>query len=283
MCTLLLTSNPYHISKAFNTPAFVSRASKNSPGTLWALDFTKTQDQDLIIGTKIRAQGFDPDSEPDDVMGQARLYLLHMHSPTGDTWREHPASKQINNVEMGYEISAHLWHNGQVINTPNGVWDTSDLLDNLIHDVAFAGTSRSQFVDEMGGLIKWDYLDEVEGSFAGALFINVKPIDSEGVDTPSESRLYVFRNNMSPLIARTPMTMEPCQRSPRLTDPIYMDETSYISSVPLVGDESNSKWSKVPSNVIFRVDLHSHSELNEPIFTLAAARLINNTYNPYGV
>ncbi|MCA1799877.1 MAG: hypothetical protein LC687_00145 [Actinobacteria bacterium] len=285
MCSIILTANPFFIPKAMQTPAFVSRASKGSEGTLWALDFSKSPHQDLIITEKldIGAYSFNPEDTPEDIMGHARLYIAHLHSPTGPTWRPHPASKQINSIEGNYEISAHLWHNGQIINTPNQVWDTSDLLDNLVSDDVFRNTDKNEGLpDEMGGLINWDYLDEVEGTFACALYINVKTL-GDGDQSHSESRLYVFRNAMAPLMARNPMTMEPWASEPRLTDPIFLDERSYVSSVPLIGDEALGKGTTVLSNVIYRVDYHSHNDEGEPIFVLASARLINNTYNPYGV
>ena len=258
MCTLLVTANPDHISHAFTTPRFVNRGNGNY--SLWALDFVGEGDKvDHILPYQL--DSWTPD---DDVIG-TRLYVLHMHSPTGDTYAPHPARKYITSPIGGHEVSGYLWHNGQVINTPIDVWDTQRILDNLLEGPIDWNENTS-----FNSFLNWDTLNELEGTYAGVLLINHTARGWKEGEDLHESYLMIFRNAMAPLIYKGDNVDVESSKDFHLTP------DSYVSSVPLAGHENPSLWRTIPSNVVFALGYREGFYGTPLLYT-------ENRYNPYGI
>lgn len=294
MCTLLVTSNPNHISHAFSSPSFMLRGTKQS--TLWALDFYKQEAIEQITPREYSSKQISPHeiatwagSDKDDTT--ERLYILHTHSPTGDTWGRHPATLDIsralhNGKTSQIEVSAKLWHNGQLINHPSDEWDTYTLLKNLVPMSEEDIDPEAPF----GSVIDWDYLNRVEGTFAGALYVDIA---SQHPKLPSQSRLFLFRNSMAPLIVKEPQSgIRATNNHAHPTEDIFLDSNAYISSVPLSGDESGSGAQgtnivNLSVNTVYQVDPFNQMSYSVPgvfpVFALQPAAYFANVYDPYGL
>ncbi len=270
MCTLLITSNSDHINHALSSPSFMARGTRDS--SLYSLDFGDGKEKSTFIAPmEMSAWGV---LDQEDIIGRGRLYALHTHSPTGTTWGRHPAGvfRMAEKGKSNHKLTGRLWHNGQIINAPSDQWDTQYLLDLLIPPTNKPDTFESA--------IKWDALDSLHGSFAGLLLVTIVNMQTGA----AYSRLFIFRNHMSPLICKAPQSsIRTLKAKPDVAHPtekIFLDSSSYVASVPLAGDEKQEKWGNLTTNTVYEIRLFDRGGV--PVYSLSPVTYFNNVFDPYG-
>jgi len=269
VCTILVTANPDHVFNAHMCPSFTARGNTH---TIWGMDFGKKDD--LII--PLTNLDVDEYRDPESIIGDKRLFILHYHAPTGQASGEHPVIKSIKAMNYGYNVTAALWHNGQLTKGFEG-WDTQHILDVLVDEPAIWDNNLS-----LHHFIDWNALNQLEGTFSCVLMMDFCHIkyrnEAHNPEVISESKLFLFRNNSAPLVVRSPMS--PVEKM----DTIFMDNSTYFSSVPLTGDQAPGKVKPLPANTAYQVSLHrAGEEGEEPVFKAEPVAYFDNRYDPYGL
>lgn len=281
MCTLLVTSNPDHISHGMATPSFIQRGTRDQ--SIWSIEFTEPGKWKTTIASEVSSWGAAQLDNPG-------LFITHLHSPTGPTYGRHPAKVEYTDPDPDdlsqKTLRAYLWHNGQIINIPNNRWDTQEILKGIVSEPH--NWSAPIFPHNF---INWHSLDDIEGSFAGVLYVEAETLTfSKGMSHPGipyrQGALFLFRNAMSPLVYRDPFIGSPVNS----LDAFFLHKNSYVASVPLSGHENSINT--IPKNEVYQVypavtNAFALGGVYPPDIDVDFAgepvAYFENHYNPYGI